>query len=277
MGVARHALALAFVALLSLGCAVAPGQEDEPEGTTTPRAEGRPEQLRFEPLRVLPHDATSFTQGLVWQDGVLYESVGQYGRSALIAWSPVTGEVEERTALPPSLFGEGLAVVGEELVQLTWRTGIALRWSLPPFRKLGEHRYTGEGWGLTTDPASGRLVMSDGTDRLLLRDPETFEVLDTLRVTDGAGQPVRFLNELEYAEGFIYANLWTTETIVQIDPGTGVVTAEIDASGLLDGVPVGGADVLNGIAYDPESQTFWLTGKLWPLIFEGVFVEGQGE
>ena len=154
---------------------------------------------------------------------------------------------------------------------------MALRGSQPPFRKLGEHRYPGEGWGLTTDPVTGRLIQSDGSDRLVFRDPETFEELDLLSVTRPDGEPVRFLNELEYAQGSIYANFWTTETLLRIDPGTGIVTAEIDASGLLDGVPVEGVDVLNGIAYDPEGQTFWITGKLWPLIFEGVFVEVEGE
>ena len=283
MGAGGRGLVAALGCLVvAFACGQAPGEEPRPDANGEARAEasqppaatpGEVQQLRFETLRVLPHDRRYFTQGLLWQEGLLYESIGQLGESALIAWDPETGEEVERVDLPDELFGEGLARVGDDLVQLTWRNGVALRWSLPPFLKVGEHTYEGEGWGLATDPDSGRLYMSDGSDVLEIRDPETFEVLDSLPVRRPDGTPMRYLNELEFADGSLYANLWTTETILRIDPVTGLVTAEIDASGLLDTVPVEGVDVMNGVAYHPDTRTFWITGKHWPLIFEGVFVE----
>ncbi|MDX1631639.1 MAG: glutaminyl-peptide cyclotransferase [Thermoanaerobaculia bacterium] len=226
------------------------------------------QRMDFRVFRSYPHDPGLYTQGLLWWDGLLYESTGRYGRSALVAWDPETGEVRDRADLPPELFGEGLARIGEELIQLTWRNGVALRWSLPPFRRIGEFAYGGEGWGLAFD--GERLIMSHGSDVLTIRDPKTFEVLDRISVTR-AGEPVSNLNELEAAEGWIYANVWTSEEILRIDRGTGVVTAVIDASGLLSPSEARGVDVFNGIAYRSDTETFFVTGKLWPRVFEGTF------
>jgi glutaminyl-peptide cyclotransferase len=177
-----------------------------------------------------------------------------------------TGEVEKQVDLDEELFGEGLARVGDRLIQLTWRDGKALVWDLHTFEKVGEFEYTGEGWGLCFD--GRRLVMSSGNDRLQFRDPETFEKIGEVRVTR-AGRRLRRLNELECVDGMVYANVWTDDHIARIDPETGEVTAWIDAGGLLDPEDrQGGEDVLNGIAYVPETGHFLLTGKRWPHVYE---------
>jgi glutaminyl-peptide cyclotransferase len=178
--------------------------------------------------------------------------------------------VSRQRDLAPELFAEGLAIVGDRVFQLTWREGIALMHAAGDLSPLGAVSYEGEGWGLCYDGA--RLVMSDGSDRLTFRDPVTFDVVGGVDVT-AAGQPVERLNELECAESLVYANVWQTDRIVAIDPETGAVTAIIDASGLLSPEERAGADVLNGIAWRPETGTFLVTGKLWPKLFEVEWVD----
>jgi glutaminyl-peptide cyclotransferase len=228
-----------------------------------------PERLTVQVLSIRPHDPEAYTQGLVWHAGALYESAGQYGVSTLRQVDPETGEVRRRVALGREYFAEGLALVGDHLLQLTWQEGVAFVWRLADFQKTGEHGYAGEGWGLCYD--GKRLVMSDGSDRLTFRDPATFAPLGELRVTRGA-KPVDRLNELECADGAIWANVWLDDEIVKIDPTTGKVTAVVDASGLLTPRERIRAEVLNGIAYNPQSKTFFVTGKLWPKLFEVKFV-----
>lgn len=238
--------------------------------TPAPTARGPAvERLAVGVLAERPHDPRSFTQGLLFHDGLLYESVGQYRESALLAVDPASGAALRRVDLEPGLFGEGLALVGDRLVQLTWREGRALVYRRADFAKLAELRYSGEGWGLTFD--GRRLIQSDGSATLRWRDPVSFAVTGALRVTVD-GQPRDNLNELEWAEGAIYANVWMSDEIVRIDPASGRVTAVIDASGLLTPAERGAADVLNGIAYDPARRVFYLTGKHWPKLFEAVFV-----
>ncbi len=227
-----------------------------------------PARLVARVVAAYPHDPKAFTQGLLWHGGALYESTGLYGESSLRRVELATGTVQKRVDLPSRLFGEGLALVGDRLVQLTWQEEVALVWDVDTFARRGEHRYSGEGWGLCYD--GRRLVMSDGSARLRLRDPQTFAVVGELAVTLD-GQAVERLNELECAEGAVYANVLGSDSIVRIDPASGRVGAVVDASALLSPLERGGADVLNGIAYRPETGTFLVTGKLWPRLFEVVF------
>ena len=236
-----------------------------------------PASLNAEPLELVvavqsvrPHDRRAFTQGLLLVDGELYESTGQYGRSSIRRVNPRTGEVERRYDLPPDVFGEGLARVGERLYQLTWHRQQALIYDLESLDRLGTIPYSGQGWGLCFD--SAYLVRSDGTERLFFHDPESFEVTRVVRVSL-RGEPLARLNELECAEGWIYANVWRTDTIVRIDGQSGEVRAVIDASSLLTAEERPRFGVLNGIAYDPTAGTFLLTGKNWSKLFEVTFVE----
>lgn len=233
-----------------------------------PALAAEPLALRPRVLRSLPHDPDSYTQGLEWHAGSLFESTGHYGRSRLRRVDAESGEVELERRLPDELFGEGLARVDDRLVQLTWKEGRALLWDLAGLEPLGELAYEGEGWGLCFDGVD--LVQSDGSDHLIFRDAASLAPLRTLGVTL-AGRPLYRLNELECAEGWIWANVYGSEQIVRIDPASGEVGAIVDASGLLTPEEARGAEVLNGIAYRPETETFFLTGKLWPKLFEVVF------
>jgi glutaminyl-peptide cyclotransferase len=215
-----------------------------------------------------PHDPGAFTQGLLWHDGKLYESTGNYGRSSLREVRLETGDVVRQVNLAPHYFGEGLARVGKQLIQLTWREGAALVYDLRRFRQSQTLTFSGEGWGLCFD--GSRLIMSDGSDVLTIRDPTTMAVWRRVPVRF-AGKPVRLLNELEYAEGSVYANVWQSTEILRIEPRTGKVLAVIDASILLSRLEGPPRDVLNGIAYAPDRNTFFLTGKYWPRVFEVTF------
>lgn len=230
------------------------------------------ERLTVEVLAVHPHDPNAFTQGLLWDQGKLYESTGQYGSSTLRQVDPATGTVLAQYDLDPGLFGEGLALVDGRLVMLTWQAGLAVVFDRQGLLPVDEFTYSGEGWGLALD--GSRLVMSDGSSRLAFRDPHSFEILSTVDVTLD-GRPLAKLNELEVVDGRIYANVWQDDRIVAIDPASGKVAAVVDASALRRSLLRPGVDVLNGIAYDPESKTFWLTGKLWPSMFQVVFVPAK--
>jgi len=230
-------------------------------------------QLSVRVVASYPHDPMAFTQGLIHHCGQFYESTGLAGESSLRRVELLTGRVLEAHVLPAEQFGEGLARVGERLVQLTWKDGIAHQYAVESLEPLGVWTYDGEGWGLCFD--GQRLVMSDGGPRLLFRDPDTFEELGRVSVTSD-GAPVFRINELECVGDLVYANVWQTEELVVIDPATGDVVAEIDASGLLDDDAAMQADVLNGIAFDRGRNRFFLTGKLWPKVFEVRFVDADG-
>jgi glutamine cyclotransferase len=232
-------------------------------------ASAPPERLAVQIVSVRPHDPEAFTQGLLLHGGSLYESDGNYGRSSLREVDPKTGAVKRRVAVPPEYFAEGLALVDDRLIQLTWKEEKALVYNRADFKPVGEFRYDGEGWGLCWDGA--RIVMSDGSDRLTFRDPKTFATLSTLNVTRD-GKPVPELNELECVDGLVWANVWQTDEILRIDPKDGRVTGVVDASGLLTPEERRKTDVLNGIAWDPAAKTFLITGKLWPKMFEVRFV-----
>ncbi len=213
-----------------------------------------------------PHDRQAFTQGLIWRGDSLYESVGQVGRSEVRRVRLSDGRVLARAAIPPSQFGEGLAAHGDELISLTWHEGIAHRWDAATLKLRGAFRYRGEGWGLAGDGRS--LVLSDGTPTLRFLDPATFAERRRVTVTL-RGRPLRDLNELEWYDGAIHANIWHTPFIARIDPATGVVTALIDLSAIVR--EVGATDpeaVANGIAWDAGRRRLFVTGKLWPTLFE---------
>lgn len=212
-----------------------------------------------------PHDPQAFTQGLLFSGGQLYESTGLYGHSSLRRVELNSGTVKQVVSLGATEFGEGLALVDNRLVQLTWKSGVAHVYDLDSFALQKSFDYSGEGWGLCYD--GQRLVMSDGTSSLFFRNPTTFEMTGSVAVTRD-GSSVRQLNELECVNGWVYANIWQTKQIVKIDPATGNVAATITVDGLLTTDEAANADVLNGIAYLPDNGRFYITGKLWPKLFE---------
>ena len=225
-------------------------------------------------LKVYPHDAGAFTQGLLWHDGYLYESTGLYGESTLRKVDIETGEPLESLSIDQAYFAEGLELVDGKLIQLTWRAGIAFVYDLATFELLDTIEYDGEGWGLCFD---GRyLFMSDSTPYLSVRDAATFELIVRAAITyQGQLVPAQLLNELECVGDTIYANAWNTDYIFRIDKWTGDVTAVIDAAALLSDAEkanLAGGAVLNGIAWNPESETFYITGKNWNKLFEVTFV-----
>lgn len=221
-----------------------------------------------EVVRTLPHDPDAFTQGLVYADGRFYESVGRYGRSDLREVDPETGSVIRARPLETRLFAEGLALVGDRLIQLTYREGVAIVYDRDTFEELERFRYPGEGWGLCYD---GRVLwMSDGSSTLQRRDPVTFELLGRLDVRRD-GRAVPRLNELACVGEHVVANVWTSNELVRVRKADGRVDAVIDASDLVPVDPRVRADpdaVLNGVAHDPVTGRWWLTGKLWPVLYE---------
>jgi glutaminyl-peptide cyclotransferase len=230
------------------------------------------QRLEIEVISVRPHDSESYTQGLLWHNGVFYESAGQYEKSDVRRVDPATGEVLAITPVPPEYFAEGLALVGDFLIQITWQESTAFIYRREGLELVGTFTYSGQGWGLCYD--GQWLYMSDGSAYITRRDPTTFVALDQLYVTM-EGQPVTKLNELECVGQNIYANVWFEDRIVRIDKQTGVVDADIDAKNLLspdERLALPSPAVLNGIAYDPEKDVFYITGKLWPKLFEVRFV-----
>lgn len=227
----------------------------------------------YKVVHVYPHDPEAFTQGLVYRDGVLYEGTGLNGRSTIRKVRLENGEVLQVQRLGPDYFGEGIAVWQNTLFQLTWQSGVGFIYDLTTFRRTGTFRYRGEGWGLTDD--GKRLIMSDGTAWLRFIDPATHRVTGRIQVRDGQ-TPVTQLNELEYVKGEVFANVWKTERIARISPTTGKVTGWIDLTGLLGPGDAASVDVLNGIAYDASNDRLFVTGKLWPKLFEIQIVRPAG-
>ena len=213
-----------------------------------------------------PHDANAFTQGLFFADGALYESTGLTGQSTIRRVRLQDGKVLQMVAIPADQFGEGSTAWGKEIVSLTWQSGVGYRWDRATLKQKGSFRYAGEGWGLTHDGRS--LILSDGTPTLRFLDPKTFK--EQRRVSVAAqGRPLAALNELEFVNGEVWANIWQTALIARIDPKSGAVKGLVDLSALerLSGRS-GVDDVLNGIAYEPRSKRLFVTGKRWPKLFE---------
>jgi len=219
----------------------------------------------YDVVRQYPHDPDAFTQGLLFRDGFLYESTGLNGRSSLRRVRLETGEVVRHVPVEKEYFAEGLTDWNGSLVQLTWTTNVGFVYDLQSFARTRTFTYGGEGWGLAQD--GRRLIMSDGTSNLRFLNPGTLEETSRVNVRDG-GASVDDLNELEFVKGAVYANVWMTERIAIIAPDTGTVTAWLDLSGLRQRGGGPGGDVLNGIAYDASSDRLFVTGKLWPTLFE---------
>ncbi len=221
----------------------------------------------YQIVHTYSHDSKAFTQGLIYVDGHLYESTGLNGRSSLRMIDLSTGEVLQKHDLPSDYFGEGLTDWGSTLVQLTWTSHKAFVYDRFSFSLLRTFNYDGEGWGLTHDDI--HLILSDGTSYLRILDPKSFRVIRRLRVVGESGHPVENLNELEYVRGEIYANIWQSDEIVRISPRTGKVLGRIDLNGIIDKRELeGNGAVLNGIAYDATGDRLFVTGKLWPKLFE---------
>jgi glutamine cyclotransferase len=222
-------------------------------------------------VKAYPHDSSAYTQGLIYVDGALYESTGLEGRSTLRKVDLETGRPVQQYTVLSQYFAEGLTNWGANLIQLTYQTQTGFVYERATLKLKSSFPYTGEGWGLTHD--GKRLIMSDGTSTLRLWDPMTFREVGRLNVRD-RGQPVKDLNELEYVQGEIYANVWHTDRIARISPTTGEVTGWIDLKNLLKpgeisaGPPLANEAVLNGIAYDAAKDRLFVTGKLWPRLFE---------
>ncbi len=263
---ARRLLTLLVVAaaLVGGGCSG--------DDTGSPAPAGPPAEvvrLDFEVVDRHPHDRSAFTQGLLFVDAdTIAESTGLYGQSEVRLVDPVTGEVRLRRALRSDLFGEGLTMLPDgELVQLTWKEGVALRWDPEDLRPAGETSYEGEGWGLAWDPEAEVLLSTDGSERISRRLPDTFEVASVVTVRRD-GRPVSKLNELEWVDGVLWANVWETSELLRIDPQTGDVTGVVDLSPIDPGLGDPNA-VLNGIAHRPgdPADRLWVTGKNWPEMF----------
>jgi glutaminyl-peptide cyclotransferase len=276
----RTGLGVLLMSILALALLTVWLRRDAPPQGAAPAAQKHPatnppsgpavEHLKVKVLQTYRHDPGAFTQGLVWHGGLLYESTGLRGESTVREVQPETGKVLRSTPLAAKYFGEGLALVDDRLIQITWEEHTAFVYGRADFGVRNQLSYTGDGWGLTYD--GKRLIMSDGSDRLTFRDPVTFAAVDGVNVSED-GVPVTDVNELEWVDGAIYANVWQTDRILRIDAATGRVTAEIDASGLLSERERVGVDVLNGIAWRPDTKTFYITGKKWPKMFEVVFVK----
>lgn len=220
----------------------------------------------YEVIHVWPHDPGAFTQGLVFQEGKLLESTGQVGRSSFRRVELETGKVLQKVDVPEPYFAEGITLLKGKIYQLTWQHQLGFIYDAWTFEKIGKFDYQGEGWGLTNDGQS--LLLSDGTNRIRFLDPDNFQVRKTIAVLDGS-MPIIEINELEYVQGEIYANIWHDDRIVRIDPQTGRVVGWIDLKGLLARGEVHDEEaVLNGIAYDDTNGRLFVTGKLWPKLFE---------
>ena len=235
-------------------------------GTAASGTNAAPRKYTYEVVKTYPHDRGAFTQGLLWLEGDLYESTGEYGESSLRRVELETGKVLKRADVPKKYFAEGLAELNGKLYQLTWQEHRAFVYDLKTFQLEREMPYDGEGWGLTTD--GKLLIMSDGTAQIRFIDPVDFSVKRSITVLD-EGRPVRLLNELELVKGEIFANIWGQSSVVRIDPATGTVLGRIDFTGLLKFEDyAAGTDVLNGIAYDAVKDRLFVTGKRWPKLFE---------
>jgi len=228
-----------------------------------------PERWTTQIVHEYPHNTSSFTQGLEFLGSQLIEGTGQFGQSVLGFVKVESGEMTGPVKLDQTYFGEGVTVLKNNIYQLTWQQQKCFVYDAKNLTKKKDLLYTGEGWGICNNDTV--LIMSDGSERLTYRNPETFEILKTIEVYSNIG-PVKNLNELEYVNGLIYANVWMTNKVAVIDPITGKVVAEIDASNLVQ-LGKGSGDVLNGIAYRKESATYFMTGKYWPKLFEVNFVK----
>jgi glutaminyl-peptide cyclotransferase len=223
----------------------------------------KPTLYTYQIIKTHPHDTSAFTEGLVFDEGVLYESIGEYGSSSLRQVNLEDGVVQQEVLLPKQYFGEGLTAVNDSLVQLTWQNKIGFIYNKETFSLIGNFSYSSEGWGLTFN--GNDLIMSDGTSKLTFLDPVTFQIVGQVNVQDG-NTSITNINELEYVNGDVYANIWMQQKIVIINPQTGTVKGWIDLTEIYQ--PNNLDDVLNGIAYDSQTNRLLITGKDWPNLYE---------
>ena len=256
------------VFLLLIAC-VACGNSanrDLPRTDSPPAPNAPVPKYGYQITNIFPHDSNAFTQGLILVDGKLLESTGQEGSSSLRNVELATGKILKKVDVPSPYFAEGITVLNGKVYQLTWQHNVGFIYDAQTLERSGQFPYQGEGWGLTTDGQS--LIVSDGSNRLRYLDPTSFQVTRTITVLDGKN-PVDQLNELEFVQGEIYANVWHDERIAVIDPQTGRVKAWIDLTGLMPEGELQDAEaVLNGIAYNQANNKLYVTGKLWPRLFE---------
>lgn len=238
-------------------------------GSIRVKPDKAPVQYKYDLVKVYPHDPKAYTQGLAYHDGYMYEGTGQYGESSIRKTNMKDGKILSVLNIDSQLFGEGITLYKDKIYQITWRSRKGFIYDLKTFSLESTFQYNSEGWGITT--AGDHLIMSDGSNKLYHVAPSTFNILKEIEVYDNNGE-VTQLNELEYVDGLVWANVWLTDRIVAIDPETGAVKAELDMSGLLSPAEKAALDdkddVLNGIAWNPEKGTYYVTGKRWPKMFE---------
>jgi len=250
---------LLVVVLFSCG-----NEDDTPPDT--PREEA-PKSIGYSVINTYPHDTGSFTQGLTIYNGQMYEGTGEYGHSRLMSVDLNTGKIQNQVAIPPAFFGEGITILNDTVYQLTWKERKVFLYTLPDFKKVKEFTINTDGWGITND--GSQLIVSDGTNNLYYYQPSTFRLLKSQSVTD-AGSLAFNLNELEFIDGFVYANKWQGSEIYKIDPETGKIVGKIDLTDIWNKIKAKdpAADVPNGIAYDTATKKIYITGKKWPELYE---------
>jgi glutamine cyclotransferase len=266
LALARPLLLAAILSLTTPACAQQPAPANAGAGNNSAQAaEPAPAVYNYRVVHTYPHDRNAFTQGLFYLNGRLYESTGQVGQSTIRHVNIEDGHVLQSVPIPPGLFGEGITNFGNEIVSITWQGGNGYRWDLATLRQKGEWHYEGEGWGLTQNGTD--IIMSDGTSAIRFLDPVTLNERRRITVTL-QGTELTQLNELEWVNGEIYANIWQTPRIARIDPATGRVTGIIDLTGIANENTTSSDAVLNGIAYDAQGDRLFVTGKLWPHLYE---------
>lgn len=261
----RHAFLLILCSLLLLSCN---NDEEQSENINVQP----PAQIAYSLVKTIPHDTTSFTQGLFFHNGEMFESTGEKDKSWILKVNTENGTNNRIITLPASYFGEGSSILNNKMYQLTWKDQKVFVYDAVNYKPIGEFVWPYEGWGMTTD--SMHLIISTGSSELFFVEPESFNVVKKITVTDNFG-PMAMLNELEYVDGFIYANVFETNNIAKIDPATGKVVGTLNLTSLLANDPkplnateINPNNVLNGIAYNPDTQTFFVTGKRWSKMFE---------
>jgi glutamine cyclotransferase len=265
----KTGLLTCLIVVLLAACGDGP---DQPANNGDSITNNAPAVIHYSVVKTRPHDTASFIQGLEFHNGILYESTGAPDEHGYPSWlgkiDSATGKLQNKIVLDTQYFAEGITILNGKLYQLTWQNKKGFVYDANTLKKLGEFNYNTEGWGLTHDSAA--LIMSDGSSNLYFIDPVSFRNLHIVGVTDASGSPVNNLNELEYINGFIYANQWQTPYILKIDPNTGQVVGRLDLSTLVNEVDTRnpGHDYLNGIAYNPITGTVVVTGKRWPLLYE---------
>lgn len=259
----RHFATILAAFATPISCGGTPSKSGEPQAVEHPVA---PQFYTYQVVAEYPHSRTSYTQGLQFIDGELWEGTGEYGESKLLRTDLTTGKALKSKNLPKNEFGEGITVLGDKIYQLTWLNGTMHVYERESLKPIAHHTYNGEGWGLTSDGT--KLYMSDGTSNIRILNPDNCKVERYIGVTLN-GESVQYLNELEWIDGKIWANVYTTDYVVIIDPKTGVVEGVIDFRGLSSQIEVKeDTDVFNGIAYDAATKRIFVTGKLWNKLFE---------